>query len=130
MLLGVGLMALWISSQFPSSPPAPPEVCTVAGLGLLTTAMSETAAWDLAKAKWGPAAFHRRLKLGNALYSIVEVGFRTPLDAGRDPEKCLVGLSCFQNRAGSWRKLWNSIWIEECERRQPARDLKKWRAHK
>ena len=118
MLLSVGLVALWMSSQLPSSVPAPAEVCTVAGLGLATTSMTETAAWDLAKAKWGLMAFQRRLKLGNRTYSIVEVGFRTPLDADKDPERCMVGFNCFQNRVGSWRKLWNSIWIAECLMRQ------------
>jgi hypothetical protein len=103
--------------QLPTSGPAPDETCTVAGMGLVTTAMSETTAWDLAKAKWGSMAFKRRIQLASARYSIVEVGFRTLIDADRDPETC-PNSRCFQNRVGSWRKLWNSIWIGECLRRQ------------
>ena len=118
MLHVVGFAAiLSMISQLPSSTPAPTEVFTLAGLGLVSTAMSETTSWDLAKMKWGPVAFQRRLRLNDSRYSIVEVGFRTLLDGDKDPERCMIG-NCFQNRVGSWRKLWNSIWISECQRRQ------------
>ena len=120
MLLIIGLIALLNSSiQLPSnSIPVPLEVCTITGLNLITTSLSESAAWNLAYAKWGKLTFQRRLKLGGVNYSIVELGFRTVIDGNKDPERCLIGFNCFQNRVGSWRKLWNSILIDECKRRQ------------
>ena len=107
---------LMLVLQFPTAPLAgAPKVCTVAGLGLVTTTMSLTTLDALIKAKWGVLGFRRQLKLMNATSTIVEVGFRTLIDGDRDPEKC-PSSTCFQNRVGSWRKLWNSILITECQR--------------
>ena len=100
----------------PTSPPAPVETCTASGLGLSTKVLTENAAFELAASKWG-AMNVRQWKRG----STVMLGVRMPLFGlwmEPNPTKCPF-TNCWRNTNGSWRSLWNSIAIQECQRRQP-----------
>lgn len=108
---------LLIAALLVQTPP-----CTVAGLKLKTTAMSESDSWALAQKRWGADAKQMRFRRAGDRYTFVAVGAGSAWIIGdlAQTDPLLVGTVacpnnlCYFNAQGSWRKLWNSIWIAEC----------------
>lgn len=100
--------------HLPVGAPAPVEVCTAAGLKLSTKAMTQAETFALARAKFGRSAVvsssGKTVTIG---YTILGWGIEIKPDWKKCPSS-----NCWKNTNGSWRSAWNSVAIDQCQRRQ------------
>lgn len=87
--------------------PLPVPECTIEGLKLSTSVLSEKDAKALALKKWGYSYIIRQEFSGTNTSSTIQFGFRTIMGS-------IIWFS--EDTGGSYRRAWNNALLDECNR--------------